>query len=163
MLPGLLGERRGEPGADGSAALGPLAVLVNDQGVLCEGRRGAPPRRLALNAFVNAATRPAIAFSSSPSLAAAAAAEAGVSFRADSCASRPRQVPSKSTPSNRQTGLIPVTPLRSRSEASASLSWSVERDWFGIVEMRESEARWRGRRGEPFHGSTGRALKSDRS
>ena len=37
---GGFGERRGELSADGGAALGPLAVLVNDQGILCKSRRG---------------------------------------------------------------------------------------------------------------------------
>ena len=37
---GAVGERRGELVADGGAALGPLALLVDDEGVLREGRGG---------------------------------------------------------------------------------------------------------------------------
>ena len=44
------GERCGQPSADGGAAMGPLAKFVNDQGILCKGRRGrggiAPIERL---------------------------------------------------------------------------------------------------------------------
>ena len=40
VLPGIVGERRGELVADGGAALGPLALLVDDEGVLRVRRGG---------------------------------------------------------------------------------------------------------------------------
>ena len=82
----------------------------------------------ALNAFVNVASRPAIAFSSLASLPVFVLAEGAFSCGADSWAPNRGKSRVKARPSTRQTDFIRVTPLRSRSEASTLLSWSVERD-----------------------------------